>query len=434
MALSLPSRDTVIAAVLAVLRVKCFVCLRLLTFSGWLLYWTLWGSFNALVLLYGALATPTVLRNNESEAKAGGDASSGGNASLRDDFSLGANVSSGLGASVGGQISACGDAFPGGYIKSDIVQNATDSGAATPNCADGASEEDAVEIDACASVNVDQVVLQQVRLRCRSTTEKQQPPTIARVADVALEQARLKHTGVRFSVHGAKVGKFDDDGDIVLAVFGPRTAVTAACSCLAESIEVVNEVCHNAVFALHFTLRGVDDVPHDEELLDASLEKDWVDLGSGGAGDSAVKTLIQKRMDLVLPSSHLNVHIFMDTVPLTFGGGSSGAADVSATTAPTAMRVDLVGASSSSSWDAATKTVSACEASGVYLSANYDILFWYPEGLQRSFADQVARALSNWKGMSVEGAFAACCVAARADIASFEDLAATVTSVFKNQP
>eukprot|EP00927_Polykrikos_kofoidii_P014220 TRINITY_DN16220_c0_g1_i1.p1 TRINITY_DN16220_c0_g1~~TRINITY_DN16220_c0_g1_i1.p1 ORF type:complete len:435 (-),score=73.83 TRINITY_DN16220_c0_g1_i1:171-1475(-) len=434
MALSLPSQDTVIAAVLAVLRVIYFVCLRLFMFSGWLLYWILWGTFNALVLLHGALATPAVLSNNESEAKAGGDASSGGNASLQGDVSLGADVSSGLDDSVGGRSSACGDASPGGYIKSGIVENATHWGPATPNCAGGASGEDAVEIDACASVNVDQVVLQQVRLRCRSTTEKQQPVTIARVAEIVLEQARLKHTGVRFSVHGSQAEKSDDKGDIGLAVFGPRTAVNAACSCLAESVDVVNEVSHNAVFALHFTLRGVDDVPHDEELLDASLEKDWVDLGSGGTGDSAVKTLLQKRLGLVLPSSHHDVHIFMDTVPLTFGGGSSGAADVSATTAPTAMRVDLVGALSSSSWEAATKTVRACEARGVYLSANFDIHFWYPEGLHRPFADQLAGALSHWKCMSVEGAFAACCVAVRADIASFEDLAATVTSVFKNQP
>mmetsp|Transcript_114662 Transcript_114662/g.320403 ORF Transcript_114662/g.320403 Transcript_114662/m.320403 type:complete len:426 (-) Transcript_114662:231-1508(-) len=254
---------------------------------------------------------------------------------------------------------------------------------------------------------------------------------------LAVQQARGRHQGVRFSV--LREARPPTDLVLSLAVLGPAEAVEVACDDLRAAPELAADAAAEVeaehvehFFALHFTMRETWDLPQDDEVVDASIEDDWVDLGAEGGGVAAavgvghdekvvgtatpchaMGALLGKRVQEVLRDSR-DLFLFMDENSFAEWGRD-------------ALRVDIVGRLASSAWQDAARVVLACEAHRAYLSRRYDAVFWCPEPLKLQLEDQVSSACRHWKGeratlgggVGVSGT----------GITGFEDLAANVTAV-----
>lgn len=235
-----------------------------------------------------------------------------------------------------------------------------------------------------------------------------------------------------------------------LAVLGPQGAVQAASSSklLRRSLLEASEA-HSRIFALHFTMREAWDLPEEDELVDASLEQDWVDLGSSaaelpegsstGAGRTAssslagkgatmknsqpVAAVLRERLREALPDCE-DLHVFMDANPW---------ADSAVPVEGCTVRVDFAGPLTAEVWEAATKTVLACEALGVFLSRRCGVVFWLPEDSPERplLQQQVSSALGHWEGRptSVQSAIGL----EGMGFGGFEDLAANVSAVLEGR-
>jgi len=246
----------------------------------------------------------------------------------------------------------------------------------------------------------------------------------------AIDEVRAEIRGVRFCLQTERE-------PACVVVMGPGHVVRSACAALVERLPLQPEHRFESFFALHFTMREVWDLPQDDELTDASLDRDWIDLGDpsvlagggeacGGDSDStgggaanqgrSPAALLRGRLNKVLPEC-LDLHIFMDENPFASWG-------------PREVRVDIIGALTPDSWDAASRTILACEAQGVYLSRRYDAVFWGAEpSMLPLLEEQVVCALSHWKGekMSLGLGFGL----AESAFTGFEDLAANVSAVLR---
>jgi len=233
----------------------------------------------------------------------------------------------------------------------------------------------------------------------------------------ALAQVRCHHSSVRLSM------ELEDECPRRVAVLGPGNSTRAACRVLAAYVDIEMESeCLHHFFAVHFTVRVNPDLPQDDELLDVSLENDWVDLGSvadaepasSSVGDStrrrSHKAVLLSRLRTLLMEKE-GLHVFTDT-------------DSLCSTGPELAGADIVGALEPEAWQAASKTILACEAAGVYLSRHYDALFWCPGPLREAIQDHVASALSHWKGreLSLGSGFGL----SDSSFNGFEDLAANI--------
>eukprot|EP00930_Biecheleria_cincta_P014414 TRINITY_DN12402_c0_g1_i1.p1 TRINITY_DN12402_c0_g1~~TRINITY_DN12402_c0_g1_i1.p1 ORF type:complete len:452 (+),score=123.26 TRINITY_DN12402_c0_g1_i1:77-1432(+) len=238
-----------------------------------------------------------------------------------------------------------------------------------------------------------------------------------------------------------------------LAVLGPQGAVQAASSKLLRRSLLEASDAHSHIFALHFTMREAWDLPQEDELVDASLEQDWVDLGSseqleahseiaaagaeaaGGAGakktakpqnklpTSPVAAVLWERLREALPDCE-DLHVFMDANPWAGSAASAEGCPV---------RVDFAGPLTAEVWEAAAKTVLACEALGVFLSRRCGVVFWLPEDSPSRplLHQQVSSALSHWEGkptsvvsaIGLEGM----------GFGGFEDMAANVAAVLEGR-
>mmetsp|Transcript_75899 Transcript_75899/g.210664 ORF Transcript_75899/g.210664 Transcript_75899/m.210664 type:complete len:480 (-) Transcript_75899:94-1533(-) len=247
-----------------------------------------------------------------------------------------------------------------------------------------------------------------------------------------VEQARTAvQCAVRFSVQDDAL-QDDDTFCVHIAVLGPDAMVRSACAVLrsscadkfGERVKLEEGDHFGSLFALHFLLRGADDIPYDDELLDASIEADWCNLGSEGSSNKddvfeetrSLQAVTKARLQKVIPPDHFELHVFTDECP-----GGMG-------TTTKSPHMDIIGCLDPNRWDAATRAVLACEANGVYLSRSYDAFFWCPEALQKLIEDQIACALSHWKG---DRASSDCCGMVGVDFASFEDVTANVSAVLQ---
>lgn len=215
---------------------------------------------------------------------------------------------------------------------------------------------------------------------------------------------------------------------ITFAVFGTDHAVDAASKQLQNilPLKLEDRGLHRNFFVLHFTMRRTWDLPQEDELVDAALEQDWIDLGTSsdeGVIQSQPKeaarspaTVLRERLCQALPECG-DLHVFMDGNPWEADDASS-------------VCVDFAGPLDAKVWDAATETILACEASGVYLSKQCGVRFGGTDDTMRaSLQEQVTSALSHWKGtehssvlgFGLDGM----------GFGGFEDLAANISAVLR---
>eukprot|EP00929_Paragymnodinium_shiwhaense_P023025 TRINITY_DN14514_c0_g1_i1.p1 TRINITY_DN14514_c0_g1~~TRINITY_DN14514_c0_g1_i1.p1 ORF type:complete len:597 (-),score=151.68 TRINITY_DN14514_c0_g1_i1:416-2098(-) len=224
----------------------------------------------------------------------------------------------------------------------------------------------------------------------------------------------------------------------IVAVLGDRESTGKVCEALQRDGPCsFEEDLWDSFFLLRFGVReAVDAAPHDEELLDASLENDWIDLGGCGddatqkeqrreasSSQSSLQALLRTRLHKVLPQEEAGLSILMDSGDEKPGSASAGRC----------TKVDFVGVLRPESWAAATKAVLSCEAAGVYLSRTYSAYFSCPEEpLSEHVQSQVTNCLSHWKGQRTEtlpGTDGACLGVDDLAYACFEDLSANVSAV-----
>jgi len=263
----------------------------------------------------------------------------------------------------------------------------------------------------------------------------------------AVDEVRCRHRGVRFSVQPELEERGLPSSPGSVAVLGPNLAVQAACAELDAALPSgLEEAAVEHFFALHFTMREAWDLPQDDELMDASIDHDWVDLGgateeSAAAEDqtataqptvavsataaapappkspSSPAAVMRGRLREVVTSSQ-DLQLFMDENPFASWGQD-------------AVRVDLVGPLSAEAWQAATRAVLACEAHRVYLSRRYDAVFWCPKNSRELIENQVAGALSHWKGSRTTLGDSGGVGLSGGGFTGFEDLAANVGAVLR---
>lgn len=219
-----------------------------------------------------------------------------------------------------------------------------------------------------------------------------------------------------------------DRKPITFAVFGTDQAVDAASKQLQHllPLKLEDRGLHRNFFVLHFTMRRTWDLPQEDELVDAALEQDWVDLGTSldeGLRQSQPKeaarspaAVLRERLCQALPECG-DLHVFMDGNPWETDDASN-------------LCVDFAGPLDAKVWDAATQTILACEASGVYLSKHCGVRFGGADDTMRaSLQEQVTSALSHWKGtehssvlgFGLDGM----------GFGGFEDLAANISAVLR---
>lgn len=245
----------------------------------------------------------------------------------------------------------------------------------------------------------------------------------------AVEQVRASkgHQSVRFSV------QVESERNASVAVLGGACHVREACEALATHVDLdPEERTLEQFFLVHFTMRESWDLPQDDELVEASIANDWVDLGNEGGAQSTTgndstntddgagspkspQAVLRQRLQEVLHERE-DVHIFMDDNPF-------------ATTQKTAVRVDFAGVLPHA-WDAVSRILLACEARGVFLSRRFEVLFWSPRDLRERLEGQVESALSHCEGAperisrGPSGFGLTGC-----DMSGFEDLSVNVSAV-----
>jgi len=219
----------------------------------------------------------------------------------------------------------------------------------------------------------------------------------------------------------------DSDG---ISVLGPKSAMQLAVPQLRISgLQEDAELRCSCLFAMHFVMREVWDLPqHEEELRDMSLTSEWIDLGpkttscsncTGRGGTSKpLGELLRERLREALQGTAL--YVLMDSNPWLPGGDL--------------MRVDFVGELKPEVWDAAVRIGLSCEALGVYLERRCGCMFWLPKDaaeLQTRLENQVTAALDCKEARRVEigSGFGL----EDLDIDDFEDLAGNISAILRNQ-
>jgi hypothetical protein len=188
----------------------------------------------------------------------------------------------------------------------------------------------------------------------------------------------------------------------VVAVLGEGSDVKKACEDLSgdASLNCSEDRCFKHFFLVHFTMREAWDLPQDDELAEASVGSDWIDLGcqlnDGGissidmededddsqAVPRSPQSVLRRRLREVLADQE-DLYVFMDENP--FASSQIGT-----------VRVDFAGVLPRS-WDAVHRAVLACEAHGVYLSHRFEVLFWPPAELKERLEHEVQNALGHCK-------------------------------------
>lgn len=241
-------------------------------------------------------------------------------------------------------------------------------------------------------------------------------------------EVRESHRKARFSVQ-------TDFAIARVAVLGSARHVSRACDDLFKLARLEMDQPFDEFFMLQFTMRELCDLPKDLELVNASLDDEWLDLGSSehhfqgqindehreGSGVlSSPQMVLRRRLRKLLPD-HERLHVFTDASPSA--ATSSGRR---------CQRIDIVG-SLCDAWDVATQTVLKCEAGGVYLSRRYDALFWCEDGERKAhIQEQVRCALSHSKHGSA-ASFDRCFGFQEVEISGFEDMAANVLAAIRGQ-
>lgn len=253
--------------------------------------------------------------------------------------------------------------------------------------------------------------------------------SLVREADVlraSVCEVRKAHHEVRFSV---QIG-FDFP---CVALLGSALRVARACDDLEKLVPLEFDQCFDKFFALHFTMRELSDLPQDVELVDASLDDEWLDLGAsehqfdGQINDEhrahsgilgSPQMVLRRRLQRILPD-HEHLHIFMDTNSLTTWGQNS-------------PRIDIVGLLPDA-WDMAIQAVLKCEAGGIYLSRQYDALFCCQDDEWRTkLEEQIHSSLGHSTGGSLTN-IGSCFGCQGADIVGLEDMSANVLAVLQDQ-
>lgn len=269
--------------------------------------------------------------------------------------------------------------------------------------------------------------------------------------EAAVEEVRQSAEGgggqLRFSVREEE----EPSGTAMIAVLGPGAAARGACATLRAALCTTlpsavppEEEAVDNFFALHFAMREAWDLPEDDELLDAALIEDWVDLGSGAGGAGGQQpqqqppseemeppvaaatpepsgrpaaAVLRARLMELLPR-HGGLHLFVDRNPFATWGQE-------------AVRVDVLGPLTPEAWEAATSLVLACEGHRVYLSRRYDAIFWPDLELQPHIERQLACARAHWKGQPIALSGSETLGLAGVLLTGFEDLAANIKAVLR---
>jgi hypothetical protein len=258
-----------------------------------------------------------------------------------------------------------------------------------------ALDQHSVDEEPLVGSSSDEMVLQYLEAvagrRCEDELEPHEATNANSSSDLQVVVRKLCHC----SIGGARVSSRVCSDAVRVAVLGPRAAVRIASAAVQDSLRDVADVVAKrefvqGVFSLRLKIRGMDDIPHDDELLDASLESEWVNLGTGRTplqestqsdGPMDVEPLsprvvIKSRLDKLLLSGRDDLFTF-DILPVALGKGNDE--DESCRNTDVDAWVDLVGPLESRSWQAAVEAVQQCEAQGVYLSQSYDATFWCSE-------------------------------------------------------
>lgn len=263
-----------------------------------------------------------------------------------------------------------------------------------------ATKDSAEPAESAATTETDEnLVLRCVRLPAASTSAADGRKLKSAVAEVRA----AGHKNVRFTV------QVEDERPASVAVLGTAVGVAEACQALSAHVAIAKEEREiEQLFLVHFTMREAWDLPQDDELVEASIANDWVDLGCEGAGTQEAgssldekeeqddqaedegteasrspQAVLRKRLREVFLDRD-DVHIFMDDNPF-------------ASSQNTAVRVDFAGLLPNA-WDAVARVVKDCEARGVYLSRRFEVLFWSPQDLRERLEGQVESALSHCQG------------------------------------
>lgn len=242
----------------------------------------------------------------------------------------------------------------------------------------------------------DDFILQLLHLPRTCLSEKASTPDLP--LEAVVDQVRAAgHRHVRFSVEA-------DHDPASIAVLGERSNVREACKALADEVTFDSKEEDRStehLFLVHFTMRETWDLPQDDELADASLGSDWIDLGREGdlscpvledRADDATdlaqpspQSVLRQRLREALAGQE-DLYVFMDDDPV----------------APSPLgvvQVDFVGRLPSA-WDSARRAILACEAHRVYLSHQFEVRFWPPPELRDSLQDQVKNAVSHCQDAS----------------------------------
>mmetsp|Transcript_52623 Transcript_52623/g.112250 ORF Transcript_52623/g.112250 Transcript_52623/m.112250 type:complete len:410 (-) Transcript_52623:213-1442(-) len=240
-----------------------------------------------------------------------------------------------------------------------------------------------------------------------------------------------------------------------LAVVGP-TATVAELTAQAKkaslsSLHLVAESEHEQFFSLQFTIREKWALPRDEELIDACIEDDWVDLGadsppvspgklpeqpahtmsssamgssmmisSCGATATSKRALIRDRLLKVIDNIP-KAHLFMDHPSHLQMLSNDGIA------------VELVAPLDVDAWQDVAHAVLSFEANRVYVADTYSAVFWCSSDMERPLREQVGEALRLWKGTPSEECSGGGFGFVGSSLPGFEDFAANVGAVLQGE-
>jgi len=230
------------------------------------------------------------------------------------------------------------------------------------------------------------------------------------------------------------------------------------------------------LFTLRFKVRDAWDQPEDDELLDASLVNEWIDLGNckdassgcaaatptptarnedakeeheekeGGGDESSMgnegelvqghsatpadrgqgmpspRSVLQARLQQVLPTD-ADVHAQVDTDDTSSDGQARGG-----------IVIRFAGPLRSQAWETACRSVLGCEACGVYLAGSYDAIFSnLAPDLVQPLEDLVACALGHWSGDRAKCIAGAGMGLEGAAFSGFESLSTNVAAVLRGE-
>jgi len=330
-----------------------------------------------------------------------------------------------------------GAALPDGFSLQNQEESEGGSAEAAelPEAAEtevGAAKDSADEESADATAAGEDLVLRCLWLPAAVASAEGEDSVCQKLKNAVAQVRAAGHRRVRFSV------QVESERPASVAVLGAASNASEACKALAAHVGYdMEERAMERIFLVHFTMRESWDLPQDDELVDASIASDWVDLGNevgatptddgpsemedktGEDGMRSPQAVLRKRLREVFLDRE-DVHVFMDDNPFATSQKQCSSRPV---------RVDFAGMLPDA-WDAVARAVLACEARGVYLSRSFEVLFWCSEDLREHLSGQVESALSHCQGTperisrgSLGFGITGC------DLSGFEDLSDNVSAV-----